>query len=72
MNYTMTSEQMQAFTIHLRMEERSEGTIQKYLSAVATLYDFLPDGKIVTKEQLLTWKSHLCATLAASTVNVMI
>ena len=52
-NYTMTSEQMQAFTVHLRMEERSEGTIQKYVSAVAALYDFLPDGKIVTKEQLL-------------------
>ena len=72
MNYTMSSEQMRAFAVSLRMEERSEGTIQKYVGALAALYDFLPAGKIVTKEQLLTWKSQICATMAASTVNVMI
>ena len=70
--YTMTSEQMRAFAIHLRMEERSESTIQKYASAIMALYTFLPLEKIVTKEQLLDWKRQISATLAAATVNVMI
>ena len=70
--YRMTNEQMQAFAIHLRMEERSENTIQKYASAIMALYTFLPLEKIVTKEQLLAWKRQISATLAAATVNVMI
>ena len=72
MTYTMTDEQMRAFEIHLRMEEHSESTIQKYVSIVMAFYAFLPSGKVVTKEQLLAWKSQISADLAASTVNVMI
>ena len=72
MIYTMTNEQMRAFELHLRMEERSESTIEKYTCAVTAFYTFLPDEKAVTKEQLLAWKNQLCATLAASTVNVML
>ena len=70
MIYTMTNEQMRAFEIHLRMEERSESTIEKYTSAVTAFYTFLPDEKTITKEQLLAWKNQLCATPADSTVNV--
>ena len=72
MIYMMTEEQMRAFEVNLRMEEHSESTIQKYASAIMTFYTFLPCGKIVTKEQLLAWKNQISATLAASTVNVMI
>ena len=72
MIYTMTNEQVRAFEIHLRMEERSESTIEKYTGAVIAFYAFLPDEKTVTREQLLAWKNQLCATLAASTVNVML
>ena len=72
MAYTITDEQMRAFEIHLRMEEQSKGTIQKYASAVMAFYTFLPSGKIVTKEQLLAWKNQISGSFAASTVNVMI
>ena len=72
MTYMMTEEQMRAFEVNLRMEEHSESTIQKYASAIMTFYTFLPCEKIVTKEQLLAWKNQISATLAASTVNVMI
>ena len=72
MIYTMTNEQVRAFEIHLRMEERSESTIEKYTGAVTAFYTFLPDEKTVTREQLLAWKNQLCATLAASTVNVFL
>ena len=72
MTYTITDEQMRAFETYLHMQERSEGTVQKYISAIMALYAFLPFGKTVTKEQLLAWKAQISATLTASTVNVMI
>ena len=72
MTYTMTEEQMWAFEANLRMEERSESTIQKYVTAIMALYTFLPEGKTITKEQLLTWKKQISAVFAANTVNVMI
>ena len=72
MTYMMTMEQIQAFEANLRMEEHSESTIQKYASAIMVFYSFLPPEKIVTKERLLAWKEQISATLAASTVNVMI
>ena len=72
MTYTMTNEQIQAFATHLRMEEHSQGTIKKYTGAIKALHVFLPSGKTITKEQLLAWKNQLCATLAASTVNVFL
>ena len=72
MIYTMTNEQMQAFENNLHQEELSEGTIQKYTSAVRAFFDFLPADKVITKERLLAWKNQLSSSLTASTVNVMI
>ena len=72
MTYVITTEQMRIFETSLRMEERSESTIQKYISAIMALYTFLPLEKIVTKEQLLAWKRQISANFAAATVNVMI
>ena len=34
MAYTITMEQIHAFEIHLRLDERCEATIQKYINAV--------------------------------------
>ena len=72
MAYTITMEQIHAFEIHLRLDERCEATIQKYVNAVTRFYDFLADGKEVTKERLIDWKSSLTGDLTAGTVNVMI
>ena len=72
MIYTMTNEQMQAFENDLRQEEHSEGTIQKYTSALRAFFDFLPADKVITKDRVLAWKKQLSSELAASTVNVMI
>ena len=72
MAYIITMEQIHAFEIYLRLDERCEATIQKYVNAVTRLYDFLADGKEVTKERLIDWKSSLTGDLTAGTVNVMI
>ena len=72
MTCTITTEQIHAFENALRLEERCEATIQKYVNAVTRLYDFLADGKEVTKERLIEWKSSMTGNLTADTVNVMI
>ena len=70
--YTMTNEQIIFYGESLRLEERCEATVQKYVGAVTALFSFLPDGKIVTKESALAWKEEISGKLTASTVNVMI
>ena len=70
--YEMTSEQMQSYAEHLRMEECSESTVRKYDNALTALYGWLPEDKSVTKERLLAWKAEISEKNAASTVNVMI
>ena len=70
--YAMTSEQIAAYGTNLRMEERCEATVQKYVSAVMALFRFLPPEKTVTRELLLTWKAEISAKFSASGANVMI
>ena len=70
--YVITREQIQSYAKNLRMEERSESTVQKYANALTAFYDWLSEDKSVTKERLLAWKAEIGAKNAASTVNVMI
>ena len=56
----------------LRLEERCEATAKKYVSAATAFFDFLPEGKIVTRELALAWKAEISAKNAAGTVNVML
>ena len=70
--YTMTDEQITAYGANLRMEERCEATVQKYVSAVMALFRFLPPEKTVTREILLAWKAEISAKFSASGANVMI
>ncbi|MBQ7682838.1 MAG: site-specific integrase, partial [Oscillibacter sp.] len=70
--YAMSDEQITAYGTSLRMEERCEATVQKYVGAVRTLFDFLPPEKTVTRELLLAWKAEISAKFSASGANVMI
>ena len=70
--YTMTDEQIIAYGANLRMEERCEATVQKYVGAVMALFRFLPPEKTVTRELLLAWKAEISARFSASGANVMI
>ena len=70
--YAMTNEQITAYGEALRLEERCEATVQKYVSAVMALFRFLPPEKTVTRELLLAWKAEISARFSASGANVMI
>ena len=51
MSATITKESMNAFRSWLRLEERSEGTIDKYMRDMERLSVWL-DGREMTKEML--------------------
>ncbi len=79
MDYQMTNmpdnmieAEIENFRAHLIREEKSGGTVEKYLRDVRSFFHFLPDLR-VTKEQTLAWKEHLIgAGYAAATVNSML
>ena len=69
--YSLTPAQIGAFQQYLQ-EERSPGTVGKYLRDVEAFFRWL-DGRPVTREAAAAWKEHLLATgHAAVTVNSML
>ena len=58
MDHQLTVEQFSSFKEYLHMEERSAGTIEKYLRDVRDFAAWL-DGRPVTKELTAEWKEHL-------------
>lgn len=68
----LTAEQITAFEGHLRGEERSGGTVEKYLRDVRRFAAWL-DGRPVTKDMAVGWKEHLLAErYAPVTINSML
>lgn len=66
---SITRESVSAFEQFLRKEERSEGTIDKYLSDVGAFAGWLGDREL-TKETALEWKGQLLADgLRPVTIN---
>ena len=70
--YKLTMEQIASFGLYLREEERSMGTIEKYLRDVRTFAAWL-GGRPVTKENVTGWKIYLQeAGYAPATINSML
>lgn len=70
-NHSLIPEQITAFERYLRTEERSSGTIEKYLRDVRAFAVWL-NGRIVTKETA-GWKEHLLDRhYAPVTINSML
>lgn len=68
----LTREMLGAYRQYLCMEERSQGTIDKYMRDIQSFYRWLLD-KPVTKEVVTGWKGYLQETgYAATTVNSML
>ena len=64
--------QLTAFAAHLRAEERSPGTVGKYLRDVRTFAAWL-GGRPVSKELAAAWKEHLLSQgYAPVTINSML
>ena len=56
--YLMTQRDITAFARYLHTEERSAGTIEKYLRDVRAFACWM-EGRAVVKEDAALWKAHL-------------
>ena len=66
------TQELIGFAGHLKKEERSPGTVEKYLRDVRSFVAWL-DGRDVTKELVAEWKEYLMAEhYAPITINSML
>lgn len=66
------SEHIQTYANHLRLEEKSAATIEKYLRDLRNFACWL-DGRKITKERTAEWKAHLVERdYAPASVNTML
>ncbi len=67
--HPLCAEQISAYGQYLRTEERSSGTVEKYLRDVTAFAVWL-DGGSVTKEVVTEWKESLqLKQYAPATIN---
>ena len=70
--YTITTEKLQLFSLHLQAEERTPGTIEKYLRDVRALAAWL-NGEEVSHDRAAAWRESLLEQgYAPVTVNSMV
>lgn len=70
--YRLTKKQIDAYAQYLLVEERSAGTIEKYLRDMWAFFHWL-DGRTVTKDLAVEWKAHLRSkNYAPVTINGML
>lgn len=68
----ITEEMLADYEYHLRNEERSRATIEKYKRDLKTFFCFLPSEKKVTKEMVICYKEYLLEKYAPASVNSML
>ena len=70
--YMLTAAHIAAYGRFLRQEDRSTGTVEKYLRDVRGFFAWL-DGAPVTQEEVIQWREYLLkANYAPVTVNSML
>ncbi len=72
MDHIITEVTILNYESHLRAEERSEGTIQKYLRDIYHFYNYLPKKQCVNKDAVIRYKEVLAEKYAVSTANSML
>ena len=70
-NHTLTAALIRRYADHLREQERSAATIQKYAHDLTALLEYL-QGEALTKALMIGWKEALSADHAPATVNSML
>ena len=66
---TVTVLDLNGFANFLQRDEKSSGTIEKYLADIGKFVIWL-NGRELTKEEALRWKAYLCASgIAPTSVN---
>lgn len=76
MKNEITQKDIEAFKSWLKQEERSQGTIEKYLRDLKAFFQFLPENTLpreAAKESLTAWKEYLIRSeYAVVTINSML
>ena len=68
----LTDNQIAAFAAHLKSEEKSKNTVEKYIRDVKAFAAYVGDAE-VTKETVIAYKNNLlCESYAARSVNSML
>ena len=68
----LTDKQIAAFAVHLKNEEKSENTVEKYIRDVRAFAAYVGDAEI-TKETVITYKNNLLSeSYAARSINSML
>ena len=57
---------------YLYGEERSEATISKYMRDIKHFYEYLPENKIITTENLIAYKQSLSDAYKVTSINSML
>lgn len=68
----MTEQNMTDYRVYLAEEEKSRGTIEKYLRDVRRFYEFLPEQKVIDREAVLSYKASLLPGYQISSANSML
>lgn len=72
-HYTLTQKEIEAFLMHLKLEEKSHATLEKYARDIKRFYTILASDDVVTKEVVLLWKESLIAHgYAIASINSML
>ena len=71
MRTTSFIQQLQGFEAHLRENEKSAATVEKYLRDIRTFYAFVGTQEI-TKQVVLEYKAHLGKQYAVASANSML
>ena len=68
----LTDKQIVAFATHLKSEEKSENTIEKYIRDVSAFADYIGEAEI-TKEAVISYKNKLISdNYAVRSINSML
>ena len=71
MKNTINQEQIRAFSFHLREDEKSEATIEKYIRDINAFVAFL-NGRELTKQEVMEYKKQISEGYAPASVNSML
>lgn len=72
MKQILDKSMIREFEAHLKEEEKSRATIEKYVRDVGRFVDFAGEGSVLTKETVIAYKRKIAEKYAVSSANSML
>lgn len=63
---------IEKYATFLKEEEKNKGTVEKYTRDILAFYEYLPENKEITKEELVAYKQSLTNNYKISSINSML